>query len=138
MDVNYLSAEFPDQGLYLRAQDYVSLGIPAKIYDRIFLWRAKKNTDGGKVFRFMKLEESMVRDDSKPEKTCSELAGTHFTIEKEIPIKNSGVQKVRNWINCRIPRNSEQISQLSNNMCSRCCSSTSFFMKQETKLYHQW
>jgi hypothetical protein len=32
------------------------------------------------VFRFMKLEESMVGEDSEPEKTCSELAGTHFMI----------------------------------------------------------
>jgi hypothetical protein len=30
----------------------------------------------------MKLEESMAGEDSKPEKTCSELAGTHFTIGK--------------------------------------------------------
>jgi hypothetical protein len=42
----------------------------------------RKNTDGGTVFRFMKLEELMVREDSKPEKMCSELAGTHFTIGK--------------------------------------------------------
>ncbi len=57
MDVDYLSAEFPDRGLYLRPQDYVSLGIPAKIYDWIFSSWAEKNTDGGNVFRFMKLEE---------------------------------------------------------------------------------
>jgi hypothetical protein len=38
VNVDYLSAEFPDRGLYLRPQDYVSLGIPAKIYDWIF-WR---------------------------------------------------------------------------------------------------
>jgi hypothetical protein len=31
-----------NQGLYLCPQEYVSLGIPAKIYDRIFSWRAKK------------------------------------------------------------------------------------------------
>jgi hypothetical protein len=42
VDVDYLSAEFPDQGLYLRPQDYVSLGIPAKIYDWIFSWWAEK------------------------------------------------------------------------------------------------
>jgi hypothetical protein len=42
VDLNYLSAEFPDRGLYLHPQDYVSLGIPAKIYDWIFPWRAKK------------------------------------------------------------------------------------------------
>jgi hypothetical protein len=30
----------------------------------------------------MKLEESMVGEDSKPAGTCSELAGTHFTIGK--------------------------------------------------------
>ncbi len=42
----------------------------------------QKNSDGGKVFRFMKLEESMAGEDSEPEKTCSELAGTHFTIRK--------------------------------------------------------
>jgi hypothetical protein len=82
VDVKYLSAEFPDRGLYLRPQDYVSLGIPAKIYDWIFSWRAKKNTDGRNVFRFMKSEESMAEEDSEPEKTCSELAGTHFTIGK--------------------------------------------------------
>jgi hypothetical protein len=42
----------------------------------------QKNTDGGKVFRFMKLEESMAGEDSEQEKMCSELAGTHFTIGK--------------------------------------------------------
>ncbi len=42
VDVDYLSAEFPDQGLYLCPQDYVSLGIPAKIYDWIFSWWAEK------------------------------------------------------------------------------------------------
>jgi hypothetical protein len=57
VDVDYLSAEFPDQGLYLGQQDYVFLGIPAKIYNWIFLWWAEKNTDGGNVFRFMKSEE---------------------------------------------------------------------------------
>jgi hypothetical protein len=30
----------------------------------------------------MKLEELMVGEDPEPEKMCSELAGTHFTIEK--------------------------------------------------------
>ncbi len=82
MDVNYLSAELPDRGLYLRPQDYVSLGIPAKIYNWIFSLWAKKNTDGGNVFRFMKLEESMAGEDYKRKKTCSELGGTHFTIGK--------------------------------------------------------
>jgi hypothetical protein len=52
-----LSAEFPDRGLYLCPQDYVSLGIPAKIYDWIFSWWAQKNTDSGNIFQFMKLEE---------------------------------------------------------------------------------
>jgi hypothetical protein len=42
----------------------------------------RKNTDGGNVFRFMILEESMAGEDSEPEETCSELAGTHFTIGK--------------------------------------------------------
>jgi hypothetical protein len=42
----------------------------------------QKNTDGGKVFGFMKSEESMAGEDSKPEEMCSELAGTHFTIRK--------------------------------------------------------
>ena len=64
MDVDYLSAEFPDQGLYLHPQDYVSLGIPAKIYDWIFTWWAEKilmagtfliheirRIDGGRGFR---------------------------------------------------------------------------------------
>ncbi len=69
MDVNYLSAEFPDQGLYLHPQDYVSLGIPADIF-----MAGQKNTDGGKVFQFMKLEESMAGEDSELQKTCSELA----------------------------------------------------------------
>ncbi len=36
----------------------------------------------GNVFRFMKSEELMVGEDSEPEETCSELAGTHFTIGK--------------------------------------------------------
>ncbi len=56
VDVDYLSAEFPDRGLYLRPQDYASLGIPAKIYNWIF-HGGPKNTDDGKVFWFMKLEE---------------------------------------------------------------------------------
>jgi hypothetical protein len=43
-----------------------------------------KNTDGGNIFRFMKLEESMAREDSEPEEMCSELTGTHFTIRKII------------------------------------------------------
>jgi hypothetical protein len=30
----------------------------------------------------MKLEESMAGEDSEPKETCSELAGTHFTIGK--------------------------------------------------------
>jgi hypothetical protein len=41
-----------------------------------------KYTNLGNAFRFMKLEESMVGEDSKSEETCSELVGTHFTIEK--------------------------------------------------------
>jgi hypothetical protein len=36
----------------------------------------------GKVFRLMKLEELMAGEDSKPAGTCSEFAGTHFTIRK--------------------------------------------------------
>ncbi len=64
VDVNYLSAEFPDWGLYLRPQDDVSLGKPAKIYNWIFSWWAKKywwwerfpiheirRIDGGRGFR---------------------------------------------------------------------------------------
>jgi hypothetical protein len=47
--VDYLSAEFPDWVLYLRPQDYVSLGIPAKIYDWIFLWWAKKILMAGTI-----------------------------------------------------------------------------------------
>jgi hypothetical protein len=47
-----------------------------------FILAGQKNTDGGNVFQFMKLEESMAGEDSKPEETCSELAGTHFTIGK--------------------------------------------------------
>jgi hypothetical protein len=39
---DYLSAEAPDRGLYLYPQDYVSLGIPAKIYNWIFSWWAEK------------------------------------------------------------------------------------------------
>jgi hypothetical protein len=42
----------------------------------------QKNTDGGKVFRSMTLEELMVGEDSELEETCYELAGTHFTIGK--------------------------------------------------------
>jgi hypothetical protein len=42
----------------------------------------QKNCDGRKVFGFMKSEESMVGEDSKPEETCSELVGTNFTIGK--------------------------------------------------------
>jgi hypothetical protein len=42
----------------------------------------QKNTDGRKFFRFMKMEELMAGEDSELEETCSELAGTHFTIGK--------------------------------------------------------
>jgi hypothetical protein len=38
--------------------------------------------EDGNVFLFMKLEESMAGEDSKPAGTCSELAGTHFKIGK--------------------------------------------------------
>jgi hypothetical protein len=40
-----------------------------------------------KKFRFMKLEESMAGEDSKPEGMNSELAGTNFTIRKKNPMK---------------------------------------------------
>jgi hypothetical protein len=41
----------------------------------------------GKVFQFIKLKELMVGD-SEPEETCSELAGTYFTIGKiKFPMK---------------------------------------------------
>jgi hypothetical protein len=59
----------------------------------------------------MKSKESMVGEDSEPEKTCSELVGTHFTIEKKNSDESSGVQKVRNQINHGIPWNSKWISQ---------------------------
>ncbi len=36
----------------------------------------------GNIFQLTKLEESMVGEDSKPEETSSELAGTHFTTGK--------------------------------------------------------
>jgi hypothetical protein len=39
---DYLSAEFRDRELYLRPQDYVFLGTPAKIYNWIFSWWAEK------------------------------------------------------------------------------------------------
>ncbi len=65
----------------------------------------------GNIFRFMKLEESVAGEDSKPKETCSELAGTHFTINTKKSNEYSGVQKVRNLINCGIPWNSEWISQ---------------------------
>jgi hypothetical protein len=42
----------------------------------------QEKTKGGNVFWFMKLEESMAGEDSKPEGPCSELVGTHFTIRK--------------------------------------------------------
>jgi hypothetical protein len=38
--------------------------------------------EGGNIFRFMKLEESMAGEDSELAGMCSELAGTHFTIRK--------------------------------------------------------
>ncbi len=74
--------------------------------------------NSGNVFRFMKLEESMAGEDSKLEETCSGLVGTHFRIGKIKFVENSGVQKVRDWNNHRIPRNSEWISQ--QRSCSRC------------------
>jgi hypothetical protein len=67
VDVDYLSAEFPDWGLYLRPQDNVSLGIPAKIYTGYFHGGPKKYSwqerfpiheirriDGGRGFRTRK------------------------------------------------------------------------------------
>jgi hypothetical protein len=43
---------------------------------------------GGNIFRFMKSEELMAGEDSEPEKTWSELAGTHFYNRKnKIPLK---------------------------------------------------
>jgi hypothetical protein len=39
-------------------------------------------TYSGNVFRFMKLEQLMAGEDYEPEESCSELAGTHFTIRK--------------------------------------------------------
>jgi hypothetical protein len=65
----------------------------------------------GNVFRFMKLEQLMAGEDSKPEKTSSELVGSHFMIGKKNSDENSGVQKVLNWKNCGILWNSERISQ---------------------------
>jgi hypothetical protein len=47
-----------------------------------YLSGGPKKYDGGNVFRFMKPEELMAGDDSKLEEMCSELAGTHFTLEK--------------------------------------------------------
>jgi hypothetical protein len=41
----------------------------------------------------------MAGEDFEPEKTCSELVGTHFTIGKINSDENSGVQKVQNWNN---------------------------------------
>jgi hypothetical protein len=41
----------------------------------------QKHTDGMNVFRFMKSEELMVGENFELDETCSELAGTHFTIE---------------------------------------------------------
>jgi hypothetical protein len=70
-----------------------------------------KRKKGGNVFRCMKLEESMTGEDSKLAGTCYKLAGTHITIGKLNSDENFGVQKVRNWNNCGIPRNFEQISQ---------------------------
>jgi hypothetical protein len=46
-----------------------------------------QKTDVGNVFHFMKSEESMAGEDSELEETCSELAGTHFTIKNKIPMK---------------------------------------------------
>jgi hypothetical protein len=51
-------------------------------YTTVYFHSGTKNSDGGNVFRFMKSEESMAGEDSEPEETCSELAGTHFTIGK--------------------------------------------------------
>jgi hypothetical protein len=42
VDVDYLSAEFPDWEIYLHPQEYVFLGVPAKIHDWIFSWWAEK------------------------------------------------------------------------------------------------
>ncbi len=109
VDVDYLSAEFSDRGLYLRPQNYVSLGIAAKIYDWIFSWWAKKywwqerfpiheigRIDGGGGFW--------------TGKNVFRIGGNTFHDQKKTN-ENTGVEKVRNRINCGIPRNSERISQ---------------------------
>jgi hypothetical protein len=59
----------------------------------------------------MKSEESMAGKYSKKSGTCSKLAGTCFTLEKQNSDQNSGRKKVRNQNNCRIPQNSKWISQ---------------------------
>ncbi len=64
------------------------------------------NTDGGKVFRFMKSEESMAGEDSEPEETCSELAEHILRSEKKnsmkIPeFKRSGIGLIAEF--CGIP-----------------------------------
>jgi hypothetical protein len=65
------------------------------------------------IFQCMKLEELMVGEGSKLAGTGSKLAGTNFTIGKinEIPMKILELKKVQNCNNCKIPRNSDQISQ---------------------------
>jgi hypothetical protein len=51
-------------------------------YTTRYFFGGPKKHDGRNVFQFMKSEESVVGEDSKPEEMCSELAGTHFIIRK--------------------------------------------------------
>ncbi len=111
VDVNYLSAEFPDRGLYLCSQDYVSLGIPAKIYNWIFSRQAKKILMAGKFsdsWNWKNWWQERIPNRMK----CVQNWREHILrSEKENSDENSWVQKVRNWINREILRNSEWISR---------------------------
>ncbi len=87
VDVNYLSAEFPDRGLYLRPQDYVSLGIPAKIYNWIFSWRAKKILMAGKFSDSWNRKNRWQERIPNRRKRVQNWRNTFYNQKNKIPMK---------------------------------------------------
>ncbi len=99
LDVNYLSAELPDRGLYLRPQDYVSLGRPAKIYNWIFSSRAEKILIAGMFSNSWNRKNRWRERIPNQRKRVQNWREHILRSEKSNSNENSGVQKVRNRIN---------------------------------------
>ncbi len=111
VNINYLSAEFLDRGLYLHPQDYVSLGIPAKIYNWIFSWWAKEILMAGLFSDSWNWKNRWWERILNRNKIVQNWREHILHLENKNSNENSGVQKVRNWINRGITRNSEWIFQ---------------------------